>query len=251
MDMLIKDLCFIPNPLDTVNTTNHPSIFKLWKYLPVKMIQREQRLRGFKVSKHTHSMFYLGKLPVDLISKYGPELSKTLKLSLTELYKHDDWLFSYEYPRCTLVRWDKVKDQDWDIYQLMESNDLEGFISLEDCHQATDQEHYFACEGCFQMVGRKYDIPQLFRWIAGRLFGVPRSKWWIIPDLFKANKVCSVGVAYAYEYTRQKIRQFSGQAPWVRPFREKGSEVDIEATMPADYANSKSFKHAATNPAYR
>lgn len=236
-----------PLPGDVISTISHPKWYEIHLHLLKWGIQSEQRIRGFKEWRHTHVMLFLGKLSAEFIQKFISQILNA-GLSPSDLSRHDDWIISYTFPKCTLVRWEQVISSDWYIYRMMSSNDLTGFVSRDTFHPWKHYELSFLKESAGELLGRRYDIPQLLRWIVGRLFGISRSKWKLIPDLFKTWKVCSVAVAFWFEDTRQKVRDLTGKAPWIRPFRDGNDPVDIEASMPADYANSKHYMLVMKGP---
>lgn len=227
-------------PGDVINTTSHPRWYKIHLLILKWAIQLEQKIKGFKVWDHTHTLIYLGKiLPSDWV--WVP--AKRDSLDFDALLQHEDWCFEVTWPRGKWTRWKDVIKSDWDIYRMRDHapGALPVIYHIADPLDFSKTSIGLMRRAAWDLYGRHYDVGQLFNHIVQRLFGISRTVWKRFTDTGKMNKVCSAGVAYIYEKAKRSSEAAFGQRPWERPFRKNGKFIHIEATMPADYANAEEF----------
>lgn len=159
----------------------------------------------------------------------------------TMLYLGAKKLFSVELPKCIYDTIDSVRGKKVTVWRYTKKELGKDDIKIMQ-------------KGAKKLVGTTYDVGQLLNIAVNQILGYPydeKVKWF---DMGAKRKVCSVGVAYIYQYWRQKTgkkvqRLFSelNSLYWekwfVRDFYIDGGRWNVENTYPANFANTEMFNN--------
>jgi hypothetical protein len=157
------------------------------------------------------------------------------------LYLDDEHTFSVETPKA--------------VYRSLESYCLSDFfiyrVRLVD--EFTEQHLTKIQEATEEMLGEDYDYGQALDMFINRVLGYENQRRRSIFDMGRSRKVCSVGVRVAFEYLYQnQIRQPDSrpgkwlfyklnETKWPEKKITAYRGTDVEATVPAHFANSDLF----------
>ncbi len=162
----------------------------------------------------------------------------------TMLMLAEDELLSVEQPRTRWARLENLYDDKITVWRYTK-RELSG-SDIDVMREAAED-----------LIGSVYDVGQLTDLAVKRVMGYPHSIEYCVCDFSRYCKVCSVGVRVCYEHLRKKLKE-QGDDSMKRLFSSfrydtwdhndamvaSNTEcrgVDLEATTPAHFANSRDF----------
>lgn len=200
-------------PGDIINTSGKTDFTKPWLILTQACIRQHQKDLFGKASFYhdTHTEMFFGR----------------------------EKIFSVTAPKTKWEILEHVAKQEFSVYRYTKKD-------------LTDNDINIMLDSANKIIGTKYDYGQLLDIAISQILGYPniiKYKWF---DMGRKRMVCSVGCRAIMEDLRHKLEQdgqetiprlFNKLNPmyWTEKELKEFSRVDVEATSPAHFANSRWF----------